>query len=255
MNNTQMQKTETLTVIFDLPLYSREISVFRKGITTIVSRSNLLSEDEKKMFHNHQSEYENIYRYPVVHYRVKRFSGNNNERRGDNHLASLTGINKGCDIIKKLLIENNGTITMHGKKHPLKVIDIKEQQYEIEETEKPITYKLLKWLAFDPENYALWRKARGMKERIGILETILEKHISTYCIAMGFMLEELPPVNIDYIYKMEQVKVHDTRLLAFDIDYSISLKLPSGISIGRSVSLGFGHQYPLNNNNIKNTKF
>ena len=213
----------TLSISFDLPVFARQLSQWRGAFIEMAGWQD-------DLFHNHKAEREYVYRYPLIQYRLMRGK------------AGLFAINEGVDALQKVLAETDWEINWQGKKCTLNVEHLQMDEHFLRMITKPRTYRLYKWVPMYAENYKKWKKAKNLIERITLLQNILTKQVEGFCEAMNYVPESPIKIDIQHIQLMEDIRIFNTQMIAFNIDYSANILLPKNIGLGRGISKGFGWQ-------------
>lgn len=235
MENASNTSLRTLSIVFDLHLYTRQIPQWRGAFVEWAGREN-------DLLHNHRTDLEDLeipgsdemvfYRYPLVQYRAPRGQ------------AGIFAINEGIEALQGALSEKAWRITWEGEERALQIVDMRMQEYDLRMLPRFKEYKLYKWLALNAENYARWQSAQGLAERIALLERVLASQIIAFAGGMGWRLPERLEVRLQSIQSIEKVRCHGIPFMAFNISYSANVLLPPQIALGKAVSHGFGWQVP-----------
>lgn len=229
-NKESNQPIKTLTIVFDLPIYVRQIAQWRGAFVEMAGW-----EDE--LFHNHNNTGGNYhYRYPLIQYRI--FRGK----------ASIFAINEGVQALQKVLAANDWIVKWHGKNRTLQVADLRVNEHYLRMTKISKQYKLHNWLALNEEGYEEWLQCENAVERIYLLQRKLENHLIGCFKGLAWHWPERIKAIIEFPNHCYSVNYHDTKLMAFDIDFRVNVLLPEGIAIGKGVSHGFGWIMPKRTN-------
>lgn len=253
----------TLQVSFDLPIFPRQIPQWRGAFVEFAGIEN-------DLFHNHKNDEFDLktelemmeasdpsqistsqepvasstppillssstyhYRYPLIHYRMKR-----------NH-AAIFAINDGIEALQATLSSRSWRINWEGEPRQLQITGMEMNEYYLRMLARPKTYRLYKWLALNEENYKAWLACDNLVERIQLLERILNSHLLAFARSVGWRLPERLEVSIQNIQQVSKVRCHNTPLLAFNVTYTANALLPPHIALGKAVSHGFGWQRPI----------
>ena len=164
--------------------------------------------------------------------------------RVQNDKASIFAINEGIEALQMTLSSRAWKLNWEGKPRQLQITGMEMNEYYLRMLPHPKTYRLFKWLALNKENYERWLQCNNLVERVQLLERILAAHILAFAAGMGWELPERLTVSIQDIQQMQQVTCHGNPLLAFNITYNANVLLPPYIALGKAVSHGFGWQKP-----------
>lgn len=221
--------TKTLTISFNLPIYPRQIKNWRGAFLQMAGW-----EDEQ--FHNHNNDpakkADFHYRYPQIQYRIK------------DGKAAIFAINEGIPAIQKILATSDWNIEWEGKKRSLQIEDLRMNEHYIRTTTAPQKYRSHKWMALTEKNFEKWQACNSYLERVQLIEKLLTNHLLQGLWGMGWDSKERIQTNLLIINQILPVPYHQTKLLAFDIEFSTNILIPSGMAMGKAVSHGFGVIYP-----------
>lgn len=218
---------------FDLPMTERNINAFRSAIIEWAGRENHL-------LHNHLNPPGNphlprggfSYRYPLVQYRVHKGK------------AALFALNQGTDTLKDALTKHSWEIVLSGKTTHLRLADLQNRQFTLACTSHRVNYHLQNWIALNQQNYEHFTQKNTLIERIQKLQQILAANIISFAKGIGWQIPERFEVAIQQIHNQQQRNYHQTRMNAFDVQFSCPLALPPLVGLGKAVSHGFGVLHP-----------
>ncbi|MCC5946367.1 MAG: hypothetical protein JJT94_15655 [Bernardetiaceae bacterium] len=215
-----------LRVGFDLPLHFEQVSAFRGAVATKVGEAHVA-------FHHHFLDKETgesklLYRYPRIQY--KRLFGK----------AAMVCLGDAVDEIHHLFEKSDWRILLHNKEIDLRIEKLDMQKYELNVCEELRTYSINYWLALNSENYQKYQNAKGLGERISILECILKGNILSMASGLDWHIENKFELFIEEIESSYVVPYKTTPLSAFSIRFQTNLFLPNYIGIGKGASRGFG---------------
>jgi hypothetical protein len=230
MNN----KIRTLSLSFSLPIYTRQIQNWRGAFIEMAGW-----QDDQ--FHNHDNSVAEgnpinkkkyHYRYPLIQYRVQQGK------------ATIFAINEGVPALQQVLASNDWNINWQGKPTALQIEDLRMNEHYLRTTPQPQRYKLFKWIALTNDSFQEWDQSKSMIQRTILLQKKLENHLIGLFKGLQWDWKERVEVNLELVRKVQPMQVHGVKLLAFDIEFSTNVLLPTGIAIGKSVSHGFGWIVP-----------
>lgn len=243
------QTFNTLTVRFSLPLLPHHIPRWRGAVIESAGW-------DQELFHNHDNHQPALvpvspngahpkertstiavndvyhYRYPLIHYRVM------------NGQAAVWGINEGVEALRSWLLNSDRTFHISGRETELMIAGMQERKYALKMLPSHRMYRLMDYLPLDEENYQRWLDAEDLCERVRLLERILAGNIITFANAVDWRLPERLDVKLMHIRAVKTVKVHGTKLMAFNLLYKANIALPPEVALGRKISFGFGEQHP-----------
>lgn len=216
---------------FDLPLLPHQIPMWRGA----VAESAGLEFD---LFHNHDNAEESSnshrVRYPQIQY------------RSWNGRAAIWACGAGVKVARKWINKVDLTaFNIGGRKRRIKITDITDDDFMLQISPTPITYRLNDWVAFNQENYQRWQQADDLIERIKIMNEVLEGQLLGFSKAMGYELPERIEAKVLNLRSTKPVRVHNYQPMAFNILYRTNIVLPPHIAVGRHKAFGFGVQMPV----------
>lgn len=230
-----MSTVKTLQVSFSLPVSPAQVSNWRGAFIQMADwRDSLL--------HNHNNtsalkegaqtpnrkEKNYFYRYPLIQYRS--VAGR----------ASLFAVNEGVKSLQNILAKPEWYINWKGRKQLLQIQELKILDVKTELTTERFIYRVHEWLALNEENFKRYNNTGSLIERISFLEKILTNHLLAFCHSVHMHPENPVKVVIRNMQKPRLTKLRRVRLIAFNVEFSVNLKVPEAVSIGKSVRLGYG---------------
>lgn len=222
------QPTKSLTISFNLPIHPRQIKNWRGAFLQMAGW-----EDE--IFHNHDNGKEKQdfhYRYPQIQYRIKHGK------------AAIFAINEGIPAVQKILATTDWNIEWEGEKRSLQIEDLRMEEHYFRVLNTHKKYRINKWMALTEDNYDKWQACNNYVERVQMIEKLLTNHLLQGLWGMGWDSNERIETNLLTINRIAPVPYHRIQLLAFDVEFSTNMLVPSGLGMGKAVSHGFGVVYP-----------
>lgn len=216
-----MKKIRILNVSFDTEIAKHEIPAFRGAIVDKVGRENVL-------FHNHISNNEFRYKYPLIQYKTSR--GN----------PAIMCIDYGVDEIHKFFENKNWDINISGRKLEMKINQLKMNQFTMQVWDKRFDYQIRNWIALNTENYRKYQELTSLAEQLNMLESILKANILSFAKGIDWHVDRDIEVGITNLVSQRPVRLKKQKVIGFNLDFSTNVFLPNGIGLGKSVSLGFG---------------
>jgi len=216
-----MRKLKTLFVQFESDLGKHQVPAFRGAIINKVGKENLL-------FHNHKSDSELIYSYPLIQY------------KSVYKKPALFCLGDGVDEIHKLFSHKNWDIIVNGEKLALKIDKLDLNSFNIQIWEKSFHYSIYNWLALNGDNYLKYKALNTLTARIVMLENILKSNILSFAKGIEWQVDKPIQLSIQNIRNEKIIRYKGVPLQAFDIDFACNVFLPTHIGLGKSASHGFG---------------
>ena len=180
---------------------------------------------EGSLLHNHGVEGKDIYRYPLVQYKVLQ-----------NHPV-VVALEEGIDVLYPLVMERE-TLLLAGREYPCGHTEIEWKETEIGDTDQIFHYSFrTPWFGLNQNNFARYSRATD-NEKQELLKHILIGNILSLSKGLGVKVErqlklqtDLQPVSVSF--KRETV-------LGFYGSFSVNYRIPNALGLGKSVSRGFG---------------
>lgn len=222
-NNVLSTKEVTSVIsIFEHPLRDGQIPDFRRWINTFSGAAN-------DLFHNHVSEEQYHYRYPLVQYKTI------------GKKAAIMGLSApGVEAVEQLLSlpEFKTQCSLYlGEQFAFTSLARETLVLSAEMTE---TCHVRKYLPFNADNLKKWNGSPSLVTRSALLETCLTGHLLKLASALRWQLpaRALQVALLDF--RPYQTTVHGASYLAFELDFKTNITLPEHVGLGKAVSHGFG---------------
>lgn len=221
-----MHNLRTLSITFDTFLNPWELPRFRAAIAR---KAGL----EHEWFHNHDNAHGGYHqRYPLIQYKL---DAHNRLQR-----PMLLCLGDGVEEAQHFFSRPDWSLRIGEKDHTMRIAHLRAQQHHLTLSETPITWRIHKWKAFNPENYEHFRTLRGISEQFAFLEKVLSAHLIAFAEGVGWRIPGHFDVKITDLLKQEWADSKDAKVLAFTLDFSSSLTLPDYIGLGKGASMGWG---------------
>lgn len=187
--------------------------------------SNLFGE-YSDLFHNHDSQGKEIYRYPLIQYKVA------------DGVPVLVGINAGAELLIKYFLSIK-KIEIEDSSFPVFQKDMKNEEIMVGVRDSMYSYRFVNpWMALNQKNFGRYMKmdeAARKKE----LERILTGNILNVLKAVGHFEKERIMVGINDIRQIS-TQFKNEKMVAFTGGFTSNVSLPNFIGLGKSVARGFG---------------
>lgn len=216
-----MNRLKTLFVQFESDLGKHQVPAFRGAIIEKVGRENLL-------FHNHKSDQELYYGYPLIQYKSL------------HRKPALFCLGQGVDEIHKLFMHKSWDVHVNGEKLALKIERLDMNTVQMQVWEKQFAYRITDWLALKKENYLAFKALQTPAEKTAFLERILTANLLAFAKGIGWTVERKIELRIERVDREKLIRYKGIPLQAFDLSFSCNLYLPNFIGLGKSASHGFG---------------
>lgn len=216
-----MKKLKTLFVRFDNKLTPGQVSAFRGAIVEKVGREHLL-------FHQHKSDRELLYAYPLIQY------------KSDRGKPAIFCVGDGVDELYKLFEFQNWEINLQGERYALKIDRLDLNTVTLNVWDQQSAYLVQNWVALNEANYAKYMRETGLVPRIQILEKTLVGNILSFAKGVEWHIDKPIDVRILNIDKQYTIRYKGVPLLSFNVSFKCNVFLPNYLGLGKSVSHGYG---------------
>lgn len=231
-----MRHIRTLTIITDADIRQNEIPLFRGAVI------KSLGESPNLYFHNHLSDDEYRYAYPLIQY--KRLSGK----------AAIVCVEEAVDLIGQFLTEVNGVLTIGNRQVTCNTSRIQPAKILVQTWEESFKYHISRWLPLNSKNYQLYKSIDGMVEKITFLENILKANMLSMLKGLDIHLEKELILKITELSDPYLLYNKGVKMMAFNADFKCNLSIPNNVGIGKNASIGCGivHQVKIDKDNNSN---
>lgn len=216
-----MNSLKTFFVRFESDLGRGKISAFRGAMIEKVGRENML-------FHNHKSDADLYYNYPLIQY------------KSIYNKPALFCIGQGVEAVQAFFLQKTWQLTVNGEKMDLQVAEMELKNYAPVLSDKPMNYRLQRWLALNADNVVRYQELNTIAERSAFLEKLIIGNILSFAKGIAWTVEAPITVNISEIERSYTEKYKGVVFKAFDLVFTCNVKLPQYIGLGKSASHGFG---------------
>lgn len=216
-----MSYLKSLILKFDIPLKQNEITMFRGAVVAIDdNRSDIL-------FHSHDAETLR-YAYPLIQYKTI------------NGQAAIVAIDEGTNSLARLTYPFTRTIRIGEKELTATICESMACSTLVDYTPSPVRYTISNWLPLNKENYEAYAKTEDLADRLQLLKRMLTGNILSFAKGIGLHLESELKVTLHEAKATKPVFFKRQKMMTFNADFSINLRLPQFIGLGKGVSVGFG---------------
>ncbi len=221
-----MKKLRLLAVSFDTQIKPWEINRFRGAVAHKVGL-------EHEWFHNHRNDEGGFhYRYPLIQYKI--------DTNGHQMRPMLLCLEDCIEEAHHLFSQADWSLRIGDTRHELRIARLHVDQINLSVCERPITYRMHKWLALNSENFRHWQQLSGKAEKFQFLDKLLANHIISFAHGIGWEPDSRFNVKITELLKEEWISYKLVKKLAFTIGFTANINLPDFIGLGTGVSEGFG---------------
>ncbi|MFN8394031.1 MAG: CRISPR-associated endonuclease Cas6 [Bacteroidia bacterium] len=210
-----------LRVEFGMELSPPDIPLFRGAMGERMGHA-------EHLFHNHDADGAEIYRYPLIQYKSIRGK------------AAIVALNEGADAMQRYFSQPERRLTVDGKTHEMTVDDLRMNQVVLRTWNQQFHYRIQNWLALQDEPYKEYLATNSLARRATILEKRLTNTILTMARGLDWWVAEPIEVSIAQYWEGRSIRHKDVRFLAFNAEFSTNVFLPDYIGLGKGVAFGFG---------------
>lgn len=184
-----------------------------------------LFKEHSPLLHNHFSDGNLRYAYPLVQYKVI------------DKIPALVGFNEGATLLSTLFLKIR-EMEIDGNKIPVFSKNISQKNVELlVDTELyNYSFKTL-WMALNQKNFERYKNL-ATDERQKLLDKNLQNNILSLYKGVGFRVSERIMAKSKVVEK--ETKFKDKTMLAFSGEFVTNAVIPDFTGIGKAVSRGFG---------------
>jgi len=181
---------------------------------------------ESDLFHNHDQDGRQIYRYPRIQYKVV------------NGTPMMVGIEEGAKLIIERFLQIN-EIEIEGKVFSLNQKNMKSEEVEVTLNGTLHAYEFVNpWMPLNQDNYERYQSydEAGKQKQ---LKSILVRNILNVFSVGGYHAKEEVMVHLET--RPARVSMFKNQeMLTFQGKFVTNAVLPDYVGLGKSVSRGFG---------------
>lgn len=224
-----MKGLRILQVSFDTHIQPYQLSAFRGAVASKVGW-------EHEWFHNHNNTeggYHN--RYPLIQYKLDTYKG---QMR-----PMLLCLDEAIEEAHHFFSKPDWGIDIKDTRHDLRIANLHVHKHTLNVWERPFTYRLHKWQAMNPDNYAKYKQIPETDKlaRTAFLAQLLKNQITSFLKGVGFEPEKPFEVTIKGNAYEEWLQYkHRQKIQVFNLDFECTVSLPDFIGIGKGASRGLG---------------
>lgn len=216
-----MNYVKSLILKFDIPLKQSEITKFRGAVIAMDdNRDDIL-------FHSHDGE-ELRYAYPLIQY--KTIDGR----------AAIIAVAEGTTTLEIMTNTFVRTIMIGEKELTATLAETMACSTNVDYTPQKIRYSISNWMPLNRENYETYSRTDDLAERLMLLKRMLTGNILSFAKGIGLHLESELQTNITNVKEARPVVFKRQKMLTFNAEFTLNLRLPQFIGLGKGVSVGFG---------------
>ena len=230
-----MPKIRYLKIRFSQNVFPNEIPRFRAAVIEKTQR-------ESSLFHNHKSDTEFLYRYPLIQYKVT------------HKKASIVCLNQGADDIHFLLQKRNMDLRIGERTMPFEIEDINMHYHQVQTWDQQFDYSLLNWLPLNQKNHNIYNTLDKEADKISMLNKILTGNLLSMAKGIDWFVEDKLMVEITKIKQIKELERKRKKLLGFSVNFKSNVSLPDYVGVGKGSSVGFGVVKGINVKNGQNER-
>ena len=219
-----MPKLRYLRIGFDAPIYPSEIPYFRSAVIEKTER-------QSSLFHNHKSDTEVIYRYPLIQYKSLYKK------------ASIVCLESGTDDIHYLLQQRSLDFRIGSRQTEFAIEHIDLHYHQVQTWDTTFGYGIVDWLALNQTTHRRYRElAPDPAAQLDLLTSILRGNILAFAKGINWWVEDKIQVEITELRRVKTLPLgkHGQHVLTFSLRFRTNVSLPDFVGLGKRVSVGFG---------------
>ena len=221
MTNTDRNKLHVLVVFFANEMSQEEFPYFRGAVIHAMENANVL-------FHNHLSDDEFRYKYPLIQYKRIRKK------------AAIVCVGEGTEVIGEFFNSADFRFQIGPRLVDMEIDHVDARQTLVQVWDTEFRYTLRKWLPLSSDNYRTYQSLEGIVEQCAFLQNILIGNILSFCKGVGITIEQEVKCVITQIMETRTYAYKGVKMQGFDVEFKSNVSLPDYIGLGKGVSLGFG---------------
>jgi len=243
-------KIPITTITFDQPFHAANLKKLRGAIIESVMKHKEAfdaADIRTDVFHNHiektlvaklpnegehiksENTDERYFHYPKIQYQIR------------HDQAGITGIGTGAEALVFWISTIGNELTVGGRSFSLTIAHEQHIQWTPALLPETNTYRLNKWLAFNPKNHECWKNTPRLTEKVTLINNILWGHVCHLLEDTGFTVcKKTLQLYISTIDHQTYMDCYGIQKLALDITFCTNLNLPSEIGLGQGTTIGYG---------------
>jgi hypothetical protein len=217
-----MKNLRVLRVLFSDPIRSYEVPAIRAAIAQKAGFEHIL-------FHNHLSNNELRYAYPLIQYKRHR------------SFPQVVCLGEGVESVHHFFNQPDWSIEISGRTLQMRIqkMDMDEHYFRLEKT-AVYRYKIENWIALNPEAYQQYNALSDTAEQKTFLSKKLIGNLLSMAKGLGWTVEQLILCEINEVLDTRTTLLKQNKMLCFDAIFDTNILLPNSIGLGKSASFGYG---------------
>lgn len=185
-----------------------------------------LFKEHSPLLHNHLEGGEQLYKYPMVQYKVLQ------------DVPTLVGLNEGAELLITLFLKMQ-ELQIGGRTYPVHQKNIESKMVNTGLSTNLHAYRFVTlWMALNQKNHDFYVNEIAEKRKLH-LSNILKGNILSFFKAMNYHAPAQVMANLK-IRGEKQTHFKNNTMLAFEAEFVTNCLLPDFTGLGKSVSRGFG---------------
>ena len=183
--------------------------------------------EEEVLAHNQGPNSQPIYQYPRVQFKLLE------------SMALLLGINEGSELLRRIWLDIDQR-NLGDEEHQVLDAHFETRQEEISHTSEPLEYRFLTpWLALNQKNFTAYVGSRNQRFRKDELSRILVGNILGLAKSLGIRFDGYVTADCHGLTSIK-TSFRGKGMIGFVGGFSVNLRIPEHIGLGKSVAWGFG---------------
>lgn len=216
-----MNYIKTLVLKYDTHLRQHEIKLFRGAIVAEPGNSDDI------LFHDHDGDGLR-YAYPLIQYKTI------------DSRAAIVAVGEGTDSLARMTYPFTRELTIGTDRRPFTLVQSMACSTDVEFTDTPLKYSISQWLPLNNDNYREYAETNDISLRLDLLKRMLVGNILSFAKGIGLHLDDQVEVALPRLPEAKPVTFKAQKMLSFNATFTVNLRLPSYIGLGKGSSIGYG---------------
>lgn len=182
-------------------------------------------ERDNIYLHNHTADGIDIYRYPLVQYKVI------------NENPVVVAIEDGIPSIQPYLMKET-QLKIGMRTYNDLMLDISLSQQWAGDSDRIEAYRFeTPWLALNQKNYKIYIESSEQQKK-QLINRILVGNILSFCKGIGITIEN--KLEVTHCLRPIAIFYKETKMIAFQGNFQVNCQIPKLCGIGKGTAKGFG---------------
>lgn len=188
-------------------------------------RGFFASGQENDLLHNHTQQGGELYRYPLVQYKIV------------DGIPVVVAVGDGIPALQPLVVSRQ-ELVLGNRTYPRGQLFMELEDELLGDTEERFIYRFVTpWFGLNQENHRRYVQS-GPEERKTLLERVLTGNLLSLAKGLGVTVDRR--LLVAAALEEESVPFKNETVLGFTGGFSVNFRIPCLLGLGKSVSRGFG---------------